>query len=370
MKKTIKTAGVFLLICLLTGANKNFAQKPTILINSNHTLASSEAKFPYWLASGNTLDKGNKVFAVSVIQYDITLNPAGNKELNFDTVLYISSSSVVPVGKTWKVESAILDTTIVVSSGGGVGDNWGGQSVVTDATLTGIGTAASQLSIAQQSAGNGQTLKWDGTTWLPYEVPAYAASTGSANAYIVSLTPAATAYNTGMLVYFKANFSNTGASTIDVNGLGATAIKRNYNQDLSADDIRTDQMVMLMYDGTYFQMLGQIGTAPAASSPASYGFSSAGGLYYKIINAHGYLTSYLGAGVNNFAWRLANQSEISTLIGAGIIQNGWNGWSGDGYPGQEAGYQYYWQNNSGTLNWHQSDWGNGSYARTVLIWVL
>ena len=47
------------------------------------------------------------------------------------------------------------------------GDNWGTQSVITDATLTGNGTTVTPLKIAQQSATSGQVLKWTGSTWQP-----------------------------------------------------------------------------------------------------------------------------------------------------------------------------------------------------------
>ena len=50
---------------------------------------------------------------------------------------------------------------------GGVGDNWGTQNVVHNATLTGNGTAASQLALAQQGATTGQILKWSGSAWAP-----------------------------------------------------------------------------------------------------------------------------------------------------------------------------------------------------------
>jgi hypothetical protein len=47
------------------------------------------------------------------------------------------------------------------------GDNWGSQVTKTLLTLTGDGTVANPLTIAQQGATNGQTLKWNGTTWAP-----------------------------------------------------------------------------------------------------------------------------------------------------------------------------------------------------------
>lgn len=49
------------------------------------------------------------------------------------------------------------------SSGGG--DNWGSQTVSTDATLVGLGTTVQPLRLAQQGATSGQVLKWNGTTW-------------------------------------------------------------------------------------------------------------------------------------------------------------------------------------------------------------
>ncbi|MBC7774383.1 MAG: tail fiber domain-containing protein, partial [Phycisphaerae bacterium] len=51
------------------------------------------------------------------------------------------------------------------------GDNWGNQTAVTNATLTGNGTAGNQLGIAQQGATNGQVLRWNGTVWLPATLP-------------------------------------------------------------------------------------------------------------------------------------------------------------------------------------------------------
>ncbi len=46
-------------------------------------------------------------------------------------------------------------------------DNWGAQVAVTNATLTGNGTAANPLNIAQQGATIGQILKWNGVAWTP-----------------------------------------------------------------------------------------------------------------------------------------------------------------------------------------------------------
>lgn len=83
----------------------------------------------------------------------------------------------------------------------------------------------------------------------------YAADAGAANAYVVTLSPALDAYITGMPIAFKATYANTGASTIDINELGAKTIKKNGNEDLSAGDILTGQIVTVIYDGTNFQLM-------------------------------------------------------------------------------------------------------------------
>jgi len=67
---------------------------------------------------------------------------------------------------------SIVGSDLSLSNGGGTvtlpsGDNWGSDYVHTDATLTGLGTNADPLKLAQQSAASGQTLKWNGSTWTP-----------------------------------------------------------------------------------------------------------------------------------------------------------------------------------------------------------
>ena len=89
----------------------------------------------------------------------------------------------------------------------------------------------------------------------------YAADAGSTDDYAITLAPAPSAYATGQTFRFKANTANTGASTLNVNGLGAKTIKKNYNSDLATGDILANQLVEVIYDGTNFQMLSPVATA-------------------------------------------------------------------------------------------------------------
>jgi len=84
---------------------------------------------------------------------------------------------------------------------------------------------------------------------------AFGEATGSANAYDVVISPVPISYEIGMKVHFKANFSNTGAATVNLNSLGAKDIKKNVSSDLSSGDIAVDEVVLVVYDGTNFQLI-------------------------------------------------------------------------------------------------------------------
>ena len=84
----------------------------------------------------------------------------------------------------------------------------------------------------------------------------YATSGGSANAYTLAIDAQISAYAAGQVFKFKANFPNTAAATLNVNGIGAKTIKKNVSVDLAAGDIQTDQIVTVIYDGTNLQLMG------------------------------------------------------------------------------------------------------------------
>jgi|GEM_PF-6135207 len=83
----------------------------------------------------------------------------------------------------------------------------------------------------------------------------YAADTASTDDYVITLAPAPPAYYTGMTVTFKAATANTGACTVNVNGLGAKALKRGVSTDPGDNFIKVGSIVVAVYDGTNFQMI-------------------------------------------------------------------------------------------------------------------
>ena len=90
----------------------------------------------------------------------------------------------------------------------------------------------------------------------------YMLDTGSANTYAIAPTPAITVYTAGNRFSFKAVNANTGASTLNVNALGAKTILKGNDQALVSGDIEAGQIVDVQYDGTNFQMLSVCASSP------------------------------------------------------------------------------------------------------------
>jgi len=107
----------------------------------------------------------------------------------------------------------------------------------------------------------------------------YAADAGSTDAYAITLSPALTAYTTGACYSFKANTANTGAGSININGLGAKTIKKaagGVSTDLADNHIRAGQVVNICYDGTNMQM--QSATGNVSSGDGGVGTATDGQL--------------------------------------------------------------------------------------------
>ncbi len=104
---------------------------------------------------------------------------------------------------------------------------------------------------------------------IQYQQLTYDSATGTANSYSIALTPAPARYLPGMMLTFRANAANTAAATLNVNSLGATTIRKNVSTNLAAGDIAAGQMVVVIYDGSAFQMISPAGSGSSSSGSAA-----------------------------------------------------------------------------------------------------
>ena len=135
---------------------------------------------------------------------------------------------------------------------------------------SGSNAATGNLNIGSNrlTAVSDGTAKTDAATvnQIQSNAAAYAVATGTATAQVVALSPAITAYTAGQRISFKANATSTGATTVNVNAVGAKTLKKLHDQDIAAGDIESGSVVTAIYDGTNYQVTSQLATE--AGSPA------------------------------------------------------------------------------------------------------
>ena len=89
-------------------------------------------------------------------------------------------------------------------------------------------------------------------------------SGGSANTQTVTLAPVLSTLTTGQMVTFKAGFTNTGAMTLQVNSLAATAVKY-MGQALTGGEIITGNSYTVFYDGSAYQIMSPVRLSGSAA---------------------------------------------------------------------------------------------------------
>jgi hypothetical protein len=99
----------------------------------------------------------------------------------------------------------------------------------------------------------------------------YSDDTGTANAYAITVSPSPTLV-IGTVVAFKAANSNSGVSTLTINGGAPITIKK-YSSgslvDLTSGDITTGQLITTTFDGVYLQMQSGAGGGGGGSGNAT-----------------------------------------------------------------------------------------------------
>lgn len=137
-----------------------------------------------------------------------------------------------------------------------------GQPAVTNSARP-VGTAA--LAITGGGAANTGLTNDQVRAIVQPDSHRGGASAAGSDAYAITLSPTITALTVGMEVWVKADVANTGAATLNVNGIGAAAIKKQHDQDLASNDIEAGQVFSVRWDGTNWQMVSQLASTAAGS---------------------------------------------------------------------------------------------------------
>jgi hypothetical protein len=108
---------------------------------------------------------------------------------------------------------------------------------------------------------------------------------GAANAYILTFSATFTSYTNGTVIWWVPSNNNTGASTVNVNGLGVVSIVNPNGSALGANQVVAGQLTQIVYYNGAFELqslanftgnqIGTFGTETAIASAATTDLGSA-----------------------------------------------------------------------------------------------
>lgn len=155
-----------------------------------------------------------------------------------------------------------------------------------------------------------------------------------------TVSPSLTAYTTGQIFSFVVAATNTGAVTINIDGLGAKAVTRAGTVALAANDMVTGQIALVEYDGTRFQLLdpnaftnlrisnaltyGGVALSPAVTGTGNMVLSSSPTLGTPDLGTptSGNLSSCTADGTNTVGFRNVPQNSQSAAYTAVLADGG------------------------------------------------
>jgi len=207
--------------------------------------------------------QGGGVASVSGTANRITSSGGDNPVIDISAA-YVGQSSITTLGTintgVWQGTAIDLSTyasNILSPTHGGTGINNASNTLTLAGNLATSGAFATTLTA---TAATNVTLPTSGTLTNQAQVQSgvlmRGVDSGTPDNYVVTMTPPITAYTAGLLLSFSPLNSNTGNSTINVNGVGTINILLPGETILSPNDISIINGPVFLYcNGSSFTLL-------------------------------------------------------------------------------------------------------------------
>lgn len=286
--------------------------------NSSAVTTSHDYKLSAVTGSAKALTSGTStqsVTGLTLVSPTLTLTSDATGD-----IYYRNSGGALtrlPIGTTGQ----ILD----VSSGGI--PEWVANPAAADASTTAKGT----VEIATQAEADAGTAAGGTTSPLVTRTSNiraknyndYVADTGSANAIAIAPSPAITAYATAQYFTFKANATNTGATTINVNSLGTKNVYSG-GAACTGGEIVSGVVYSVCYDGTQFHLISpttsHTSTSGVSDGPATTSTQTIThglGRVPKIVRLTGYCPQ--AGGVSTGVYDSSGNRRVNRIVAGGAI---------------------------------------------------
>ncbi|HMI02910.1 MAG TPA: pyocin knob domain-containing protein [Pedobacter sp.] len=206
-----------------------------------------------------------------------------------------------------------------------------------------VKATSAELNAGTDDAKFATALALQGSKYLDQSGAKQAAVTTGTNNYTASITPAITAYAEGQVFYIKITTANTGASALNLNGLGYKILVKDGNLALVSGDLLAGKVYPVYYDGTNFQVLNAV--ASASNLTLSGNGSIGGGLGIGSVaypHAGIFNTRNLsGAASGGLAYGFVNAGQIQSDVSVAATYNSTIGTTAAGTYTVPAIFHYY-----------------------------
>lgn len=189
---------------------------------------------------------------VSGVSYTMPTN-----DLEYASKKYVDNVTLAAAPDATLTVKGVLEvaTTAEINAGTSTGGTGASIAVRPDqliATTVWLAAGGDNTDIA---VGSGN--KFVTQTGFQKAVEVYAASATGNDTYVITLSPVPISLVNGMRLKFKTDVGNTGAATLNVNGLGAISLVTGISTALVTGDIVANQVVEVVYNSTgpVFQVL-------------------------------------------------------------------------------------------------------------------
>ncbi len=155
--------------------------------------------------------------------------------------------------------------------------------------------------------------------------------TGSANTYVLNFTANFSSYVDGTIIYWIPSNTNTGGSTLNVNGLGAVTILDASGFNLSPGDIIQNQITAVLYrSGSFYLLQVSVAEGSFTGTLTGYAVNPTGTVFYKIsggfctlfttstITATSNVSTLGMTGVPAICW----PNGVRSVLCGGLVNNG------------------------------------------------
>lgn len=153
--------------------------------------------------------------------------------------------------------------------------------LTTSTTSTSVTTAATPKSVKDALEAAKSHTETSITELINSGHTFYADDTGTANDKVVTVNPIVTSYKKGLGISFTNLTQNTGAVTLNVNGLGTKPILKSNGSALTSGNLKAGSVYTVRYSGTSFTLQGEggeYGTAVAGDVLGGKTIGTDGGL--------------------------------------------------------------------------------------------